>query len=139
MSKIIAEDFNLKKEDKKDFKKSVIQRMNLTNEFTIEDIENHNAELEKSSRELTAQIRVSKAVIENVARNHPLVASMTDEQLNAAHYLAETKEILAKSEASLRNVSKTKRKYAQTLSVIYRKFGFVESNVIPNEQESNKD
>jgi regulator of sirC expression with transglutaminase-like and TPR domain len=139
MSKIIAEDFNLKKEDKKNFKKSVIERMNLTNQFTIEDIENHKAELEKSRRELNAQIRVSKSVVENVERNHPIIATLTPEQLNAAHYLSETKEILAKSEAKLKEVSKTEKRYEQVLSVIYRKFGFVESNIIPNEQESNKD
>jgi hypothetical protein len=139
MSKIIAEDFNLKKEDKKNFKKSIIERVNLTNEFTIEGIENHKTELEKASRELNGQIRVSKAVVENVERNHPLVASLTDEQLAAAHYLSETKEILAKSQAKLREVSKTQKKYEQVLSVIYRKFGFVESNITPNEQESNKD
>ena len=95
--------------------------------------------MEKNSRELTAQIRVSKAVIENVERNHPMLATLSPEQLSAAHYLSETKEILAKAEASLKQVSKTKIKYAQTLSVIYHKFGFVESNITANEQKSNKD
>lgn len=132
-NKIIAEDFNLKKEDKKNFKKSTIERGNITNEFTLEDIEIHMADLEKMNRELTAQIRVSKAAKENVERNHKFVSKMSDEQLGVAHYLAETKEILRKSEAKLKEVKATKKKYEEVMSVVMNKFGFVESNLDKNE------
>jgi len=138
MSKIVAEDFNLKKENKKDFKKSVIERVNLTNDFTIEDIENHQRDLEKMAREATAQIRVTKAAIDNVGRNHKFVSKMSDEQLNAAHYLWDAKTLLRDTEKKLKSVTETKKKYAQILSVIYGKFGFVESNVIADGKESNE-
>ena len=42
--------------------------MNLTNEFTIEDIEKHQRDLDKMAREATAQIRVTKAAIGNVEK-----------------------------------------------------------------------
>lgn len=132
-NKIIAEDFNLKKQDKKNFKKSIIERVNLTNEFTLEDIENHKAELDKMERELTAQIRVSNAAKENVERNHAFISKMSDEQLSVAHYLFETKDIIRKSEAKLKEVKATKKKYNEVLKVVMEKFGFVESNVMADE------
>lgn len=132
--KIKAEDFNLKKEDKKDFKKSIIERTNLTNEFTLADIETHRAELEKMERELTAQIRISTAAKENVERNHKFVSKMSDEQLNAAHYLWETKQIIRKSEIKLKEVKRTKKKYKEIESVIMDKFGFVASNALEDVQ-----
>ena len=127
VNKIEAKDFNLKKENKKDFKKSIIERGNLTNEFTLEDIESHQVELDKAERELTAQIKVSTAVVGNVERNHSFVSKLSDEQLSAAAYLAETKEILRKSEAQLKGVKATKKKYKEVLEVVYKKFGFVEN------------
>lgn len=132
-NKIVAEDFNLKKQDKKDYKKSIIERVNITNEFTLADIENHQADLDKMERELTAQIRVSNAAKENVERNHPFVSKMSDEQLNAAHYLFETKDIIRKSEAKLKEVKATQKKYKEVMDVVMSKFGFVKSNVMENE------
>ena len=124
MTKVNAEDFSIAKADKKDFKRSVIQRSNLTNEFTIEAIESHQVELERLEKELTSQIKLSTAVVGNVERNHRLVSKMTDEQLNAAAYLAETKKILSASERKLKEVRQAKRNYKDVLETIYTKFGF---------------
>lgn len=132
-NKIKAEDFNLKKEDKKNFKKSIIERSNLTNEFTLADIENHKAELDKMERELTAQIRVSNAAKENVERNHTFISKLSDEQLGVAHYLFETKDIIRKSEAKLKEVKATKKKYNEVIKVVMEKFGFIESNILSDE------
>lgn len=130
-NKIIAEDFNLKKVNKKDHKQSIIERSNLTNEFTLADIESHQAELTKMSRELVAQIRVSTAAKDNVARNHTLVAKLSDEQLSAANYLFETKEILRKSEAKLKEVKATIKKYNEVIKVVTEKFGFKDKDNEP--------
>lgn len=128
--KIVAEDFKIKKQNNKNFKKAIIERSNLTNEFTLEDIETHEVELDKNERELTAQIRISTAAVANVERNHPFVAKMSDAQLSAAAYLAETKDILRRSEAQLKAVKATKKKYKEVKDVVMKKFGFVESNVL---------
>lgn len=135
-NKIVAEDFNIKKADKKNFKQSVIERVNITNEFTLADIDNHQADLDKMERELVSQIRVSNAAKDNVERNHPFVSKLSDEQLNAAHYLAETKEIIQKSEAKLKEVKATQKKYREVTKVVMDKFGFVESNVLDHESVS---
>lgn len=123
-NKINGEDFSIKKEDKKDYRKTIISRSNLTNEFTIEALETHQESLKKSEKEIVAQMGLTKAVVENVTRNHPLVAKMSDEALATAAYLHENKQLLAQAEAKLKEVKKTIKKYDETLDVIYTKFGF---------------
>lgn len=133
-NKVKAEDFTIAKENKKNFKQSIIQRSNLTNEFTLADIENHQTQLDKMERELKSQISLTKAVIGNVERNHAFVAKMSDEQLSAAHYLFDNKKLLHDSEAKLKEVVKTKKNYKEVVDTIYKKFGFVESNLIEKDE-----
>lgn len=128
-NKIVAEDFKIKKSNK-EYKKSIIERHNLTNEFTLEDIETHEVELDKNERELVAQIRVTNAVLANVERNHPVISKMSDESLSVASYLFEARQTLQKSEAQLKAVKATKKKYKEVKDVVMKKFGFVESNVL---------
>lgn len=131
-TKINPDDFSIVKKNK-DFKKAIIARGNLVNEFTVSDIEKHQAQLDKMERELTAQVKLTKAVVANVERNHPFVSKMTDEQLNAAAYLAENRHLLDESEKKLKDVLKAKKNYKEVVSTIYDKFGFVESNILENE------
>ncbi len=131
-TKINPDDFSIAKKHK-DFKKSVILRGNLTNEFTLEDVESHQAQIVKMERELNAQIKLTTAVVENVERNHEFVAAMSDEQLNVAAYLAENRNLLSEAKKKLKEVEKTKKNYEAVTAAIYEKFGFVESNIIENE------
>lgn len=128
-NKIVAEDFKIKKNNK-DFKKAIIERLNLTNEFTIEEIEIHEAELNKNTRELEAQVRITTAVLKNIETNHPVISKMSDEALSVASYLFEARQTLQKSEAQLKSIKATKKKYSEVKGVIMKKFGFVESNVL---------
>ncbi len=131
-TKINPDDFSIAKKHK-DFKKAVILRGNLTNEFTLEDVESHQAQIVKMERELNAQIKLTTAVVENVERNHEFVAAMSDEQLNVAAYLAENRNLLSEAKKKLKEVEKTKKNYEAVVAAIYEKFGFVESNIIENE------
>lgn len=128
-NKIVAEDFKIKKNNK-DFKKAIIERSNLTNEFTLEEIEIHEAELNKNTRELEAQVRITTAVLKNVETNHPVISKMSDEALSVASYLFEARQTLKKSEAQLKSIKATKKKYGEVKNVIMQKFGFVESDVL---------
>ncbi len=123
-SKIQAEDFSIAKENKKDFKKSVILRSNLTNEFTLEEVEADEKKLDQMEREMNGQIRVSKAALDNIGRNHPAVVKMSDETLAKASYVYETKQVLQAAERKLKEIKNAKKKYRDVKSVVYTKFGF---------------
>lgn len=124
-NKIQAEDFSIAKENKKDVNKTEILRSNLTNQFTLGDIKSHQEELDRVEKELKSQISLSTAVVSNVERNHPFVAKMSMEQLSAAAYLFETKEILNKSEKKLKEVKATLKDYVAIEEIVYSKLGYV--------------
>lgn len=132
--KINADDFTIARPNTKDFKQSVISRSNLTNQFTLQSLEDHQKELTKSGETIAAQIKLTDAVIGNVVRNYPKIAKLTQEELATASYLFENFQLKANSEAKLKEVKTTIKKYNDTLSIIYTKFGFVESNILEDEK-----
>lgn len=130
--KITSEDFILSKKNK-NFKQAEITRLNMTSTFTIEDLEGDMRNLDRMEREATGQIKVSGAVVDNIARNHAFVSKMSDEQLATAAYLHETKQVLAKAEKQLKEVKRAKKQYKEILKTVYDKFGFVETKLPDNE------
>lgn len=131
-SKIKAEDFELTKSNK-NFKKATITRINMTNSFTIEELEGDMRNLDRMERESAGQIRVSKAAVENIERNHKFISKMSDEQLATAAYLYETKTLLAKAEKTAKEVKNAKKLYNEMMKTVYQKFGFVETTLPENE------
>ena len=132
-TKIKAEDFELTKGNK-NFKKAVITRINMTNTFTIEDLEGDMRNLDRMERESAGQIRVSKAAVDNIERNHKFISKMSDEQLAVAAYLHETKGLLAKAEKTAKEVKNAKKIYREMVKTVYEKFGFVETELPKDEQ-----
>jgi hypothetical protein len=126
MSKVNADDFKVIKENKKNFKHSVIERSNLTSSFTVGELEDDMFKLEIQEKETAAQIRLSKAAITNIGEHHKLVSKLSDEQLATAAYLYETKDVLKKAEQRLRDTKNALKKYRDVISTVYTKFGFTE-------------
>ena len=126
---IKAEDFELKEENKKDFKQSVIERNNVSTEFTIEVIENHQADLLKFQKELTAQISLCEKTADNIYRNHEWLKDMDEEKLHHAWMLKQNLDVIEQAKPKLSEVEDQLGQYNELLKVIYDKFGFVESEV----------
>lgn len=140
---INKEDFILKEEND-DFKQSVIERQNVTTEFTLEDIENHQADLEKMRRELIGQMKVTQATVDNIERNHEFVNELSDEQKHHVWMYHENKTVLENAKQKLEQVEEQVERYKELLDVVYEKFGFVKSEeavtIDPDElEETNKE
>ena len=130
MSTLKKEDLSIKEENKEDFKQTVIQRSNLVNEFTIEDIEKHVVHLKKLKREADAAAGVAKATTDNIERNHQeLLDSLSDEQKHTVHMWQEHKAQLAEIEPQQKEIDEEISKHEEYLDVIYDAFGFVKSEV----------
>ena len=123
-NKIEAENFELTKKHKTNFKKSEITRTNMTSTFTVEDLEDDMANLDRMQKEATAQVGLSKSVVENIAHHHPMISKLSDEQLAQAAYLHETKQVLNKAEKTLKDVKDARKKYNAIIAAVYSKFGF---------------
>jgi hypothetical protein len=125
MDKINADDFSISKENKKDYRQSVIARGNLTNHFTIQSLEDHETELKKATETIKAQLKLTNAAIDNIERNHKKIAGLSEEELATASYLYENQAVRTNAENKLKEIKASLKKYKSTLDVIYTKFGFV--------------
>jgi hypothetical protein len=122
MSKINADDFKIGKENKKNPLLTTIKRINLENEFVVEDVVKHLKTLKENEATLKAQSKLSTAVLNNISRNHPHVYKMKEEDIVTASYLYETKSVLKETDKKLMEVLGAIRRYKDTLKVIETKF-----------------
>ena len=127
--KINPEDFELKEENKEDFKQSVIERSNVTSEFTLALVEEHKADLEKMEKELTAQIGICEKTCENIERNHEFVKELTPEQIHHVWMYQENKTVVDNATPKLETVKDQMKQYDELLDTVYTKFGFVKTEV----------
>lgn len=130
MSKInhVPENFDLVKENKKDFNKSVIVRKNIESEFTLEDITKHLDYLQKQQKEFQAQAGVCEAACKNVAEHYPKVVKMEEKELHAASTYWENFQVKRDSQRKLNDIKKKIKEYELILDIVHTKFGFVKSD-----------
>lgn len=82
------------KEVNEDPKHSIIEKSGLKAQYTLADIERNIEQVNRVITELDATLRIKKAVIENVERNHPFVKDLDEAGLKAASLYAEAQEYL---------------------------------------------
>lgn len=73
----------------------ILEKSNLTSEFTIREIKQNLKAMGKLKTEFEAKLQIEKAAIENIEHYHPYVKDMTPEQLNAVSMYHTSKEYVA--------------------------------------------
>lgn len=111
------------KKNNKDYKKSVIEKQDVI-EFTIEDADRKQEQYKTYEREWDAQIRVCKATIYNVIRNHPMVEKMSEVERTAVKMYLDNKEILEQYEPKLKELKKVMKAYVAERKEILNTFGW---------------
>ena len=126
MSKTLynPEDFKVAEENKKDFKLSVIERSNMTNSFTIKDIEESQKELQKMKKELESQKGLCEATCDNILRNHKKIGKLTAEEQHHTWMYFENKKVVDDAIAKLKEVDETLENYESISDIIYEVGGF---------------
>ena len=127
--KIKAADFELKEENKEAFKKSTIVRKNVETEFSLELIEDHEADLQKMKKELESQASLCGATVDNILRNHEFIKELSEEQIHHVWMYQENFSVKKNAEEKLVQVNDQLAQYKELFDTIYKKFGFVESGV----------
>lgn len=117
---VVAEGEEAKPVDPKDV---VIIKTGDEVEFTVGAIDRDIQYLEKSKKELVAEIGIKKATVENVTRTHPHVAAMTPEDLTAAYLLREATGFLNVGEPKLEEINKQLSDYADDKAEIEKQTG----------------
>lgn len=114
-------DFSIKNEAENPLE-TVIQRGNLTNEFTLGDVLAHQKDLARMKGELEAQVSLTKATCENIERNHEWVKDMDDEKLHHAWMYFENKDLLKKSDEKLTQVKEQVATYQELVELLAKEF-----------------
>jgi hypothetical protein len=128
-NKINAKDFELKEENKDNFRQSVIERKNVVTEFTVEVVEEHKNDLLKFERELESQISLCQKTIDNMLKNHEWLKDLDDEKLHHAWMMKSNADVIAEAVPKLEEVKNQLAQYNDLLDTVYEKFGFVKSEV----------
>lgn len=95
-------------------------------EFTLTDMENNEAYLEKQKKEIVPVIEHRKAVMQNVTENHPIVSELTPEQRHAVHMYREAEVELEKYEEVLAEVNRVLEKSAEEKKEIIKQLNLEE-------------
>lgn len=77
-----------------DPKQAVIEKSGHVIHFTIAEIEQNDADLEKSRKEVAAKKNYEEARITNVTEHHPKILELTGEELMAAYIYQEAKSMV---------------------------------------------
>lgn len=95
-------------------------------EFTLTDMENNEAYLEKQKKEIVPVIEHRKAVMQNVTENHPIVLELTPEQRHAVHMYREAEVELEKYEEVIAEVNRVLEKSAEEKKEIIKQLNLEE-------------
>lgn len=115
------------KEGNDDFKQSVIEKSNVTVDFTLLDLEAHERRLEKALKEWRANYDLKSAEMENIAHFHKFVVGFSDEELHAINLYAQAKQVVDVLAPKIKEVEDAIEEYKVQKADIYEQLGFVET------------
>lgn len=82
------------KEEKEDWKDTVISKEGVVVDFTIRQFEENIERMQKVLRELEGTHKINLATVENIERNHGWIKKMKPEELHTASMYWEAKQIV---------------------------------------------
>ena len=139
MEKLNKEDFKLVTEDKEDYKNSVMSRSNITTEFKLHDIEQHQKQLKQAQTEIDAQNKVAIATCKNIEANHKWITKLSDERIFQAWMYKENADITKDAEPKLKEIANQLKQYDELLDILHEVGGFVKVNMEADAEKSGKE
>lgn len=121
-----------------DYRQSKLEKSGITATFTFAEVEEHEATLATFKKEREAEVAVEKAKMENIRHFHPIVDTLNGQQLTAAALFKESKTIVDKNTAKLKEIEEALAEYAEEKGFIMKQLGFVPT-IIPNSDDNGKE
>lgn len=107
----------------KNIEETVIECSNITNEFTIADVNYNITQLEKAKRELEPVIKLQEAKISNIVEHNPSVLKLTDTERMAAHLYNESSIFIKEANKKIKEIDKQLKKQKADLAEIKKQTG----------------
>jgi hypothetical protein len=136
--KLLKKDISIKEENKENFKESIIERKNLTNEFTVASIEKHLKTLEKMKDEGEGTMGIAQATANNVLRNNDWIKEMDKEKQHAIWLFYDNMQIVDEIKPQLDAVKEEIEVHNSYLDTIYDAFGFKNEVVIDLKKDAEE-
>ena len=108
-------------EESADVNTIVIEKSGLTATFTLQDIENHIAYLNKTKREIEGKILIDTAGCTNIENNNEWIKEMTEEELHACFLYFQSKATVVKGNEKLEEIENALKEYADEKIIINEK------------------
>lgn len=103
--------------------KVILTKTGHSHTFTMDEVREHLAKLDKMEKELTSQKELEEAKMQNVEANHEIVKTLTDEQFAACGIYARAKEIHIACVQKLEQIAEARKEYAEDLKAIEEQTG----------------
>lgn len=112
------------KKKKKDWKDTIIEKSNITADFTIRQFEENIENLQKTLKELEATHKVHLATMDNIERNHSFVKEMSEQDLNTCAMYYESKQIVKQYAPRIAEFYEALNHEAKEMEFVKNKFKF---------------
>jgi uncharacterized protein YukE len=112
------------KEAKEDWRDTVIEKTNITSDFTIRQFEQNIERLQKTLKELEATHKLNLAMMENIERNHKFVKKLTDEEKNTVAMYWESQQIVKQYAPRIAEFYEALGAEAKEMEAVKTLFGF---------------
>lgn len=128
------------KEENEDFTKSIIEKGNITVDFTITDMDKEQEALSKYLKEFRANQTVKKTTIENIEEFHPFVKDFNKQQLFTIALYQEAKNAFEQYEEKIQEFEKQLSESRSETLEILRQVGISKTQIesISTKEESDE-
>jgi hypothetical protein len=111
--------------EEKDWKKTQIEKPTV-NVFTVEDADSNARQYEKYKTEWTAQVKLCKATIDNIKRNHPEIYALSNTKKVAAKMLIENEQMIKELKPKLAQVNDVLKNWESDRAEIIKQFNWTD-------------
>ncbi len=95
----------------KDSKEVIIEKSGITAQFTLNDIERHEAYLAKTLKELEGQLSIEDAKAQNIATNNTFLLKLSEKDLHAAKMYFESMAFISTAKPKIREIKDQIKSY----------------------------
>lgn len=115
--------YKVVKENKKDSTLTVIEKGNITSDFTLSDFQRNIIDMEKTVKELTSKYRHDLLVKQAIEKHDPFVLKLTEDQRYAVAKYIEVCEVVKQYKPKI-------KQFANALAIEKAEMEYVTKNVI---------
>lgn len=123
------EDFSVVEENKEDALQTVVKRENISNEFKVGDILSERKSLEKAKLEIGGTVRLAKATIQNIERNHKFITELSEEERHHVWMHQENADIVKQGDPKLEQIEDQLKQYDEIEAIVFPLAGYVPTEV----------